>query len=324
MKGNYMTRKNATDYTAEPLTQEELSTFFNIVTSNGQGSSTNIKEYFNQTVLPKLDERNMLLTSLTQSIRDLTEAVIPFGNLFSQSINKVTETMDQANESHRKYLFKIGNQIVDALTTQQAAEPSDIVDTRFTNSLSEEESIKWINDVWRTCRLIGKRIGKDKKTVLFDVNKIIKDNGVDIYALYTSYKAKNPTRSMISMCGHSDYFRPLVEAELKKMCVKYFPEKYTLKDMTQSTSGKISTAITMKCPEEIRSIISRYAKKNRMTESEALAKLYSDFKLKTGLNMGEEKRKYSASINAVKCGTGYYIAHNQKYFDIFKGIAGEA
>ena len=253
-----MIKKDANvDYTTEPLTNEELSTFFNLVSGNAQTSPVRIEKYLAQNIAPILEEKNRILSDLNVNICKLVASISPLGDMFSKSVNKVTETMDQANESHRKYLFKIGNQIVDALTTQQTATTSDIVDTRFTNSLSEEESIKWINDVWRTCGLIGKRIGKDKKTVLFDVNKIIKDNGVDIYALYTSYKAKNPTRSMISMCGHSDYFRPLVEAELKKMCVKYFPEKYTLKDMTQSTSGKISTAITMKCPEEIRSIISR-------------------------------------------------------------------
>lgn len=248
---------------------------------------------------------SQLVESSNSNAKTMTE-------LFADSQERLAKTMLDITNRQQKWYF--------ATAKELATNKADVVDNpRFTNSIDESSSTKWIRNVWGICGAIGRRRSIDKKNVLFEMFDILREQHPEIREDFRSYKQTKPNSSQISMCGHSDFYRPIVDGIISQMHMKYFPESYTVNNIVNK--NLINSVTIMKSPDCIRDIIAHYAKTHNLTHMSATYRLYYKLATLTERNIKKESREYASSLGYKNCSTGYYVANNSELFQTFKSIA---
>ena len=266
-------------------------------------------------ILGKINEKfDNFIDSYEKGKTDYQSDVSSIKDSFSTLAVELPQILKLQNETTASLV----NAINMTVAKNAQSEPDN---PRFHNSMSEKESVKWIKDIWNTCKIIGRRCGKDKKAVLFDIYAIVRTSYPTIKTDYASYRSMKPRCSQISMCGHSDYYRPIIENAATLLHMKYYPEDHGISSIVKSNT--INSVSIMKTPESIVNLVDAYCEKHGITYMSAISTLFKKFHNKCSFDVYEGRRKYANSLGYKNCSMAYYVANNKDLMDIFKSIVEE-
>lgn len=266
--------------TKNPVTKEELALYATYLNAS-------LNDYL-QAYEERSAEENRILLSAVSQLNDT------YAQKFDALLSVVQNLADAIKGSS-------------VLAEPVKAAPARTTNPAFINTMDEAATRVWLNKVWKSCEIIGKRCDKTKMQILLAVYKAIRDQGVDLYKYHKEWKQTEAGRlkqSQINMCA-SDHFRPMVESCLKDMYIKYYPEKYTINEI--SGFANKSTEL-INCPESVHALIRKYAKKHNITESAAFSKAYRTLASNSGVKLKEMSKQYAQSVGYKNCCVGYMIS----------------
>jgi len=349
MTNNMTDMTNMTNIVNAPLTNEELAIYYNVLSNMLNGAITSAVKAVCASQTAVISEGfEKILNNINHKFEDIKKTVsgavtaqtefntqqaqfnalaMKLASQLVESSNSNTKTMTELFTDSQERLAKTMLDITNrqqkwyfATAKELATNKVDVVDNpRFTNSIDESSSTKWIRNVWGICGAIGRRRSIDKKNVLFEMFDVLREQHPEIREDFRSYKQTKPNSSQISMCGHSDFYRPIVDGIISQMHMKYFPESYTVNNIVNK--NLINSVTIMKSPNCIRDIIAHYAKTHNLTHMSATYRLYYKLATLTERNIKKESREYASSLGYKNCSTGYYVANNSELFQTFKSIA---
>lgn len=295
-----------------PLTREEMATYVDYLNTNTATTAKMIKEYCDSQTEAFVSALSNLKDTYNKKIDKLCDQIELLVNAQNNNSGYI--------ESLRKSLFVIGKDIAKSAATLPLADQKKEINPKLVNSLSNEESSTWINDAWKSCSIIGKRCGKTKLQVLREVYGILRKSGEDIDKMMEEYKGSFYGKpSLINMIGHSDYYRPIVEKHIKELHVKYYPEKYEFKN----TSYSCPSQEVMGCPQNIKSLLVSYAKKNNVSEHAARNIVYKKLKDTADIDFNAERSTFAKNIGYKRCSSGYFVSKVPALLTIMKKIVEE-
>lgn len=261
-----------------------------------------------------------IINTLSTRLDDFMDEFKTYNKNQTSQSDLITNLINTQNETTKSLINAIDKAHSKNLTNaKDSSANSDSINSRLLNSFSEKESSNWIKDVWSACKIIGKRCNKDKQRVLFDVYDIVKKSHPYLKDDYKDYKSYNPGSSQISMCGHSDYYRPIIEDATSELHKKYFPEKYGVTSIAEK--GDVNSVSIMKSPSVMTDLINSYSKKHNITRHSAIYKLYTSLSDMLSVDLVVGRNSYANSLGYKNCSTAYYVANNDKLFSAFKTIA---
>jgi len=330
---NLLTDANATNIlnsanldlvASTPLTNEETALYATIYTNTVSTLLTSAIEKLcaaqtvaitesAEKILGKINDKfDNFIDSYKKDRVDYYSNIDSIKNSFAVLSTELPQILKSQNESTTA--------LIDAVN-KTAIKDSQQDNPRLHNSLTEKDSIKWIKDIWNTCKIIGRRCNKDKQAVLFDIYSIVRANCPTIKSDYASYRTIKPRSSQISMCGHSDYYRPIIENAASLLHMKYYPENHGINSIIKSND--INSVSIMKTPESIVGLIRDYCARHNTTYMSAVATLFKELHKRCNFNIYDGRRKYVNSLGYKNCSMAYYVANNKELMDLFKSIVEE-
>ena len=84
-----------------------------------------------------------------------------------------------------------------------------------------------------------------------------------------------------------------------------------------------SSRALVETPPEVKSCITKIAKKRRINYMKAAQDTYKEIERRTGCNLTKEVAKFAAQHGYKNCRKSYYIGNTKRYFDVLEEIANE-
>lgn len=307
-----------------PLTREEMATYMDYLNTNTENTAKSIKSYCD-------NQTNMFVDAISNLKDTYNTKITQLCDKISLLVEAQTDSTKHI-ESLRKSLFAISKDIACAYATVANAtntadgvkKPDNKVkkeiNPKFVSSLSNADALKWGNDVWKSCGIIGKRCGKTNSQVLEDIYNALRKIGEDIDGMFKEYcEYMGRKESIGAMISRSDYYRPLVEKYIKELHVKYYPEKYAFKDIVHTCPSKEA----IECPQVVKDIITGYAKKRNISEQAACSILYRKLKKASNIDFNAEKKAFENRIGFKNSSPGYFVSKMPNLLSIMKSVAEE-
>ena len=344
MKFTPDTTKDAVNISNVPLSREELAAYFKVILEETNRNNLSLAaEIAKQIVvqmsgnLPAVAGKKSPDNSGTFQIATLISE--GFGNVATkygelktsyeegnrnlvEAIRANTKALEENNKqslaiaaSRRKQMFSLFKDKSNSSFVINKENP------HLVNSESVKEINDWITNAWKSCGLIGKRIGKTKKEMLIVIYDILREN-FPIEDDYREYILTHPNASKISMCGHSDFYRKAFQDATYDVHKKYFPEKYTFESILKN-SDKVGSATINKSPQNITDMISAYAKRHNITRNSATYRMYRELSSRTGIKVSKVKYDLANELGYKAISSGYYVTTDENLLNTFKAIAEE-
>ena len=284
---------------SSPLTREELAMYFTcfVNTANEYVNSTTnlIKEH-----ISSVDKR---LDVLEKGIIGFTE-----GNEITKNcMRRISNTMSSI------LALKQENNVV----VQNHPVPQNPL---LVGTLSSADVSVWLKKAWKSFDIISYRTGKDSKSSLKEVYKVLRENGVQLSELYKEYRASNPGKAMINMIASSDILRSKAEDAIKQLHRKYYPEKYTV-DNIVNEKPIYRSQLLLTTPDEVRGCIQVIADKTGMVYNSAAAKVYKEIENRANINLKSAAKDYAFKNGYSNCSKAYYIKQDEKLMNMLREVS---
>lgn len=244
---------------------------------------------------------------------------------FITSIDKRLDAMERGFEvitniltSSVEQSTKLENALCNALRT-----PVSVVNNRnATNTCvtSDPEVNAWLRKVWKSAAIISKKAKGDSRTVLREIYKILREDGVDLDSMYTEYSESHPRKAKINMIAESKMLRGKTDEIIKSLHKKYYPEKYTVENIV-SPKPIYKSQELLSTPENVRSYIQTVADREGIVYTTAASKVYKEIEKRCGENLKELANELARSYGCSNCSKAYLIAQDETLMVIIKAIA---
>lgn len=245
---------------------------------------------------------------------------------FIISIDKRLDAMERGFEvitnvltSSAEQSTKLENAFCNALST-----PVSVVNNRnavtTSNVTSDPEVNAWLRKVWKSAAIISKKANGDSRTVLKEIYKTLRKDGVDLDSMYTEYYESHPGKAKINMIADSKILRGKTEEIIKSLHKKYYPEKYTVENIV-SPKPTYKSQELLSTPENVRSYIQAVADREGIVYTTAASKVYKEIEKRCGENLKELSKELARSYGCSNCSKAYLIAHDETLMVIIKAIA---
>lgn len=244
---------------------------------------------------------------------------------FITSIDKRLDAMERGFEvitnvltSSAEQSIKLENALCNALST-----PVSVVNNRnATNTCvtSDPEVNAWLRKVWKFAAIISKKANGDSRTVLREIYKILRKDGVDLDSMYTEYSESHPRKAKINMIAESKMLRGKTDEIIKSLHKKYYPEKYTVENIV-SPKPIYKSQELLSTPENVRSCIQAVADREGLVYTTAASRVYKEIEKRCGENLKELSKELARSYGCSNCSKAYLIAQDETLMVIIKAIA---
>lgn len=282
---------------------DSMSKYINVIQKQINEQNALLINALNKVVescISKFDNVNTILENVSGQNTNVSEAIrestADLKNVLSSSVSEAIKVAVSSGSTARNGFLPVKT-------------------SKFSNTLSYQQTAEWIQSVWAACDEIGKATNRSKTNVISEVYKQMRKSGVDVDDLYAQWRETDIGKykvSKINMCT-ADSLRPQVDA-----AIKVLKKTYHVKSKNVPMSIKIN-----KCPLEIRNLIFDYSKKKAVNMLWASRILYKKLGETTNSNMTEDAKEYAKSIGYASCGVGYYISTKKELVSILRQIVKE-